>query len=184
MAVDFVNYNYVGKVDVSELKVKVSTLDQSYWKVYTTRQDKFKEHMYTESLLLMWDEDNIHTLEPSHLHDLFYELEIQNFLDRVHPTYKEKYGDGYFNRVLLVKLLANRDITPHSDTGPLLIPRRTHIALITNPEVFFIVGYTEMEEKNMKEGEIWEIDNSKGHSVENLSNEDRIHFIIDYVVTQ
>ena len=184
MAVDFINYNYVGKVDVSEFKDKIRGLDQSYWKAYTKRQENFKEHMYTESLLLMWDEENIHTLEPSQKHDLFYELEIQKFLDKIEPIYKEKYGNGYFNRVLLVKLLANRDITPHSDTGKLLVPRRTHIAVITNPEVFFIVGYPEMEEKNMKEGEIWEIDNSKGHSVENLSDEDRVHFIIDYVVTK
>jgi hypothetical protein len=184
MAVDFVNYNYVGKVDVSELKQKVQALDQSYWQEHTERQEHHKEHKYTECLPLMWDEPNLLTLNESTKHPLFYQLEIQDFLDRIAPLYKEKYGDGYFNRVILVKLLANRDIIPHSDTGKMLIPRRTHIALITNPDVFFLVGYPEMEEKNMKPGEIWEIDNSTGHAVENLSDEDRIHFIIDYVVAK
>jgi hypothetical protein len=185
MAVDYVNYNYVGIVDVSDLKHKVKSLDESYWKAYTKRQEMYDAHRYTESLPLMWDIENVDTLEVSEKHPLFYELEIQKFLDKIEPLYRQKYGDGYFNRVILVKLLANHDITPHADTGRgLVIPRRTHIALITNPEVFFIVGYPEMEEKNMKEGEIWEIDNSKGHSVENLSDEDRVHFIIDYVVTK
>ena len=32
----------------------------------------------------------------------------------------------------------------------------------------------------MREGEIWEINNQNLHSVDNNSNEDRIHFIIDY----
>jgi hypothetical protein len=129
----------------------------------------------------MWDLENIETLNVSEKHELFDELNIQSFLDRIEPLYKEKYGDGYFNRVILVKLLANRDITPHSDVGKLTIPKRTHIAVITHPEVFFVVNG---EEKNMKEGEIWEVDNTQMHSVENISNIDRVHFIVDYVVTK
>ena len=181
MEIDFVNYNYVGKVDVSKIKETISLLDKSYWEVYTKRQETYHAHSQTKSLLLMWDEENIHTLEPSQKHDLFYELEIQNFITLIEPLYKQKYGDGYFNRIILVNLLSNGDIKAHADGGPLLLSRRTHIPIITNPEVFFIVND---EEKNMKEGEIWEIDNSKVHSVENLSDEDRIHFIIDYVVTK
>jgi len=33
----------------------------------------------------------------------------------------------------------------------------------------------------LKLGELWEIDNSKSHSVENNSNEYRIHLIVDYL---
>jgi hypothetical protein len=179
MTVDYENYNYIGIVDVSDIKDKIKSLDDSYWKADTQRQETYDIHRYTEALPLMWDIENVDTLEISKKRTLFYELEIQTLLDKIEPIYKEKYGDGYINRVVLVKLLANRDIPPHADTGPLLVPRRTHIALITNPEVFFIVNN---EEKNMKEGEIWEIDNSKEHSVENLSDEDRVHFIIDYVI--
>ena len=32
----------------------------------------------------------------------------------------------------------------------------------------------------MKEGDIWEINNSVTHSVQNKSDKDRIHLIIDY----
>lgn len=181
MEIDFVNYNYVGKVDVSKIKETIKSLETSYWDVYTKRQETFHVHSQTKSLLLMWDEENLYTLEPSQKHDLFYELEIDKFLNKIEPLYIQKYGDGYFNRIVLVNLLSNSDIGEHADGGPLLLSRRTHIPIITNPEVFFIV---DGEEKNMKEGEIWEIDNSMVHSVENLSDEDRIHFIIDYVVTK
>jgi hypothetical protein len=181
MQVDFINYNYIGKVDISKIKETLELLDKSYWDVYTKRQETFQAHSQTKSLLLMWDEENIHTLEPSQKHDLFYQLEVDKFINTIEPLYKQKYGDGYFNRIILVNLLSNSEIIPHADGGPLLLARRTHIPIITNPEVFFIV---DDEEKNMKEGEIWEIDNSKVHSVENLSDEDRIHFIIDYVVTK
>ena len=36
--------------------------------------------------------------------------------------------------------------------------------------------------KYLKEGEIWEIDNTKEHSVTNNSNIDRIHLLIDYKI--
>ena len=42
-------------------------------------------------------------------------------------------------------------------------------------------GYSE-EEKNMKVGEMWEINNgNKSHAVYNNSDEDRVHLIFDYI---
>ena len=54
--------------------------------------------------------------------------------------------------------------------------KRTHIPIITNSEVTFTVGG---ETKFLKEGEIWEINNTKEHSVDNNSDIDRIHLLID-----
>jgi quercetin dioxygenase-like cupin family protein len=50
--------------------------------------------------------------------------------------------------------------------------------LITNKDILFTVGNTT---KNLKEGEIWEINNQNLHSVQNNSKEERIHLIIDYL---
>jgi tetratricopeptide (TPR) repeat protein len=50
--------------------------------------------------------------------------------------------------------------------------------LITNDDVAFFVGG---EEKNMKAGEFWEINNSVDHAVENRSGDDRIHIIVDWM---
>ena len=55
-----------------------------------------------------------------------------------------------------------------------------HIPIITNKKVYFSVGE---EKKNLKSGEMWEINNSKkSHAVKNNSKEDRIHLIIDWIV--
>jgi aspartyl/asparaginyl beta-hydroxylase (cupin superfamily) len=54
---------------------------------------------------------------------------------------------------------------------------RTHIPIKTNDNVLFTVAG---ETINMKEGEIWEFNNQKYHSVHNNGDEDRWHLIIDY----
>ena len=55
---------------------------------------------------------------------------------------------------------------------------RIHIPIVTNEKsIFFVNG----EEKNMRGGEIWEIDNEAVHMVENRSDADRIHLIVDWM---
>ena len=64
------------------------------------------------------------------------------------------------------------------DNGESLVNcKRTHIPIITNDLVTFTIGG---ETKQLKEGEIWEINNINEHSVDNNSNENRIHLILDY----
>jgi quercetin dioxygenase-like cupin family protein len=55
---------------------------------------------------------------------------------------------------------------------------RMHIPIITHPDVTFQVG---RDVKHLKPGEIWEINNNKKlHGVNNKSNIDRIHMLIDW----
>jgi aspartyl/asparaginyl beta-hydroxylase (cupin superfamily) len=56
--------------------------------------------------------------------------------------------------------------------------RRCHIPLITNDDIKFTVGDHTM---SLKQGECWEINNSKIHEVKNLSNYDRVHILIDII---
>ena len=56
---------------------------------------------------------------------------------------------------------------------------RGHVAIQTNENCFFTVGD---EKKNLRLGELWEINNDKKkHSVDNFGNNDRIHLIVDWV---
>jgi hypothetical protein len=84
---------------------------------------------------------------------------------------------GPSGRVLLIKLSANKDVSEHTDKGDYLSTvRRFHIPIITNG----LVSYTVNGEKiNMKQGECWEINNLKPHSVLNDSSIDRVHLLID-----
>ena len=83
-------------------------------------------------------------------------------------------------RAILVNLPSKKSIPSHVDTGKTLVDcRRIHIPLQTNENCFFTVGE---EKKNLKLGEIWEINNDKKkHSVDNFGDNDRIHLIVDWV---
>lgn len=173
------NYKYVGKVDVSDIKSKLDSIEPSMWKKDDVRQKSFKEHIHTETLMLMWDYQSLATTTPSKKHDLFYKFNIEELYSKLEPLYKEAFGDGYFVRCILVKLIPFGEIYPHSDEGVgLHLCHRTHIAIQTNPLVNF---YVNDEQKHLGEGEIWEIDNTQMHAVVNDSDYDRIHFIIDWM---
>ena len=58
--------------------------------------------------------------------------------------------------------------------------RRIHIPLVTTDNVDFTVGG---EQRAMREGELWEINNAREHSVVNRGVERRVHLIIDWVPT-
>lgn len=172
------NYNYVGNIDVSAIKNKLLEVGDDIWLKHTLRQTQFAAHRETQTVELMWDINSLPNNTKGKIHSSYYDFNIESILNDLKQSYTEKYGDGEFIRVLLVKLKKHSSIYPHEDYGDSLVTcKRTHIAVITNPLVTFIVGG---EMKNMKEGEIWEINNAVTHSVENTSDEDRIHFIIDY----
>lgn len=169
------NFKMYGNIDVSDLKDGLNGLD---WNEHTIRQNSYEMHKDTQTLEVMWDLESLRTDKIGKIHSNYYKLNMTSFLEKIKPIYELNYGDGYFIRVLIVKLKANSNIEPHVDKGySLMTAKRTHIPIITNPEVTFTVGG---ETKHLKEGEIWEIDNSKEHSVDNNSDLDRIHLIMDY----
>jgi aspartyl/asparaginyl beta-hydroxylase (cupin superfamily) len=97
----------------------------------------------------------------------------------INPIIKdlELKHNGIRSNVLFIKLKAGHNISAHSDSGEyLLSSRRHHIPIITSDQTFFTVG---SEKINMSEGECWEINNSRVHSVENSSKIDRVHLLID-----
>ena len=89
------------------------------------------------------------------------------------------YGnDGYFIRILFAKLSAGRTIMPHIDfVFSLLHCHRIHVPIITNDDVVICIGG---ESRNMKIGEVCEINNATVHSVTNNGDEPRTHLIIDW----
>ena len=112
---------------------------------------------------------------------LEFNFHLHNLLaDGIRDTIKTIDEDGYIFRAILVLLPKGKSIPKHIDTGEsLTIPRRIHIAVQTNPNCFFNVGDVT---KNLKEGEIWEIDNSgQRHAVSNEGDTDRIHLIVDFL---
>ena len=171
------NFKMYGNIDVNNLKDNLNGLN---WDEHTTRQNLYEMHKDTQTLEIMWDLESLQTDKIGKIHSNYYKLNIESFIKKIKPIYESNCGEGYFIRILIVKLKANSNIAPHVDAGISLINcKRTHIPIITNSEVTFTISG---ETKYLKEGEIWEIDNSKEHSVDNNSDVDRIHLLIDYKI--
>jgi GNAT superfamily N-acetyltransferase len=87
-------------------------------------------------------------------------------------------GATELGRVMIVKLKAGGTIRRHTDAGDYAAYYdRFHIPLCSLPGNLFSCGD---EEIHMQPGEMWQISHHRiEHGVRNLSNEDRIHIIID-----
>ena len=110
----------------------------------------------------------------------YFELGFDSLLNPVTETIRDYYtGDGYVVRAILVRLKAGGVIPKHVDAGYTLMScRRIHMPIISTDEVEFAVGG---ERQAMNEGELWEINNAREHSVVNKGDDCRVHLIVDWV---
>lgn len=161
--------------DVEQLRRRIEAIPAGKW-LESERERLFAVHKDTQSLLLVMFEDFKHD-KPVYS-ELYGELQqaLSPLVDYVALYYRD---NGFIVRLVLAKLLAGGRIPHHTDAGySLLNCHRVHVPLITNDDIVFFVG---SQQKKMKTGEFWEINNSVDHAVENRSNEDRIHIIIDWM---
>lgn len=165
------NFKLHGSIDVSFIKEKLVGLD---WDAYEFRQKTYSVHSKTKTIPLIWDEQKIN-IKYWPNYELFKTNinEIESFLNEI-------ISYGLVETAILINLPKNQKIDSHFDVGDYFLKRnRIHIPIITNKECFFKI---DGEIKNMKEGEVWEINNNeKEHSVENNGNEDRIHLLMDFL---
>jgi hypothetical protein len=170
------NFKYIGKIKVDSFKNKIDKFNNKLWDSFTFRQKTFEVHKETKTIPLIFDTD-------FRLNNPTYLNEYKTFKDEfeiIENKLKEIYGKGFIIRAILVLLKSNSKINRHIDTGKSLsVCHRVHVPIITNKDVLFEI---DNEIKNLKEGEMWEINNSeKMHSVVNNSNTDRIHLIVDWI---
>ena len=170
------NFKYIGKIKVDSFKDKINNFDNKLWDSFTFRQKTFEAHKETKTIPLIFDTD-FRLKYPTYLKE--YEI-FKNEFELLKNKLTKIYGKGFIIRAILVMLRSNSKIDRHIDTGKSLsICHRIHIPIITNKNVLFEI---DNEIKNLKEGEMWEINNSeKIHSVVNNSNTDRIHLIVDWI---
>jgi hypothetical protein len=169
------NFIFHGKFDVSEISRHLSTYEKE-WKVDTSRQDLHGVHKHTESAFIYEYPSSWKISEPYSLQKKSTDMYM---LDMIEPIIKqlELIHQGRVGKVLFIKLPPSKEIDMHADFGDYLESvRRHHIAIITNPDVSFIVNN---EKKHLKVGDCWEVNNNLIHYVENSGNTDRIHLLID-----
>ncbi len=178
----------LGQFDISALRSTVAALGDDDWNADGSRQKAFNAHASTQTIKLIADSDFRHT-DPTH-HAAFADFEpmLEPVMAHIRQFYlqtlrqrrvAERHGPGYFIRAILTRLPAGAEIKPHIDEGESLKRcHRIHLPVISNPDSLFCVGQLRF---HMPEGQLWEINNRRTHSVRNAGTEGRIHLILDYV---
>ncbi len=183
------NFFHIGNIDLAELRKLVRELTEEQWNNFSLRQKRYEVHQHTQTIGLVYDPDFRHS-HPTRLPTLqIFEAAIRPALwmtadhfeksDAGRQRIKEN-GIGYFIRATLVLLKAGCAIAEHQDKNfSLAHSHRIHLPIITNDQVLFTVG---SETINMREGQLFEINNRRMHSVHNNGADDRIHLILDFVL--
>lgn len=183
------NFFHIGNIDLAELRQLVLDLTEAQWDSFSLRQKRYEVHRDTQTIGLVYDPDFRHS-HPTRLPTLqIFEAALRPVLWMTADHFEEtdtakqlmqQNGRGYFVRSSLVRLKAGGSIAEHQDNNfSLAHSHRVHLPIITNDEVWFSVG---SETINMQEGQLFEINNRRIHSVHNKGSDDRVHLILDYVM--
>ena len=169
------NFTFLGNYNTENWMNKLNTLTDEDWSVYTFRQDEYKVHRQTKTIPILYDENYSSQIgNKSKYYNLF-----QSDVEELNKVYTDVLGKGEILRIEIVKMPPHSKIPLHIDFGGSLeTHNRTHIPLQTSIGCVFTVGE---ENKHLKVGEIWEINNGEQrHGVNNNSDVERIHMIVDY----
>lgn len=170
------NFLQIGNnFDIGSIRERIEQIPAEQW-LASERERLFAVHKDTHSLQLVHFED--HKYQKPEYRELF--LELKDELDPVIEYIANYYrNNGFVVRMILAKLLAGGSIPKHTDAGfSLLNCHRVHLPIITNEDIVFGVGD---EKINMRAGDLWEINNGTIHGVENRSDSDRVHLIVDWM---
>ena len=167
----------LGQFNVSGLEAEISKFDLE-WKIDTSRQDNNYTHSNTNMYQICYTDYNWSpgsSIVTNQVNNLKTPKAIKELLDIYNKL--EYYYEGKIIRCEIVKMLKNTKIPKHVDGGPLLYySRRVHVPVITNEKITFTVMDNTI---HMKKGGWYEINNQLPHSVNNETDIDRVHIIID-----
>jgi hypothetical protein len=159
-------------VNIKEIKSFVQTLTDEDWNFWDYRQKTYKVHSRTKSYPLIWTDssNNVNVIETDKF-DIIWDI--------LSPTIArlEQYYNGRYVNIMFAKLISGEKIDAHIDVKEILRNvHRCHLPIQTNSNVVFSINKTHYF---LEEGYFYEINNCVEHGVDNNSDEDRVHLIID-----
>ena len=170
-----VPYSNIVDIDVSELSKEINNLDQLKWDDWKLRQTRFPPHKRTNSIPFIWNnwDQKTKSMKIEHMNQ---DSRLWELIIPILQNLRKKY-EGTIVNCLFARLPSKEKIFPHKDTGiHLLLINRIHVPIKTNSDVkFFIDG----KKYVFPPGRCFELSNEKQHAVFNMSDEDRVHLIID-----
>jgi len=169
-------YKVLGEYDVSSFLIKINKFSNEEWKLTEEKKTLFAQEE-CDSIVLF----NL----PDFQNKVFKKLIIGKWLYSFNEEIKiicdiisKTYTNGEPKRIILNNLPSRKVIAEHPDRNyHLETCRRIHLPIITNEKVDFNVN---REKIPMNVGVITEINNNILHSVQNNSDKDRIHLLIDW----
>lgn len=168
-------FHFHGNVNVDNL-IKSYKQNELDWDSFQFRQQSFLCFADTKTLPIIFDETFEFKEKKVSENFPIFESEILLIQEQIKSILNQ---DGEIASFMFVNLPTKKQIQPHVDWLPFASNfDRFHIPIITNDDCIFTVGD---ESKNLKVGELWEINNDKFiHSVYNGGETDRIHIIMDW----
>lgn len=167
----------LGKFDVSAIKEEV-LLFEDEWLLDISRQYKGFVHRDTKMFRICetdydWISGTpIETFQRNNLKNNRSQIELLDIFNTL-----EQHYSGKVIRCEIISMAAKTKVQTHIDGGALLhYSRRVHIPLITTKDVMFTVMDKSI---HMEQGGWYEINNQMRHGVDNPSEFDRVHLIID-----
>lgn len=167
----------IGNLKTEAIKKEIDAFD-SEWSENTSRQDNNIVHINTKMYPLRFFSYDWVVGQEIDPQEVNY-FKTENAVVELDEIYKflESYYSGKVVRAEIVKMMPNTKIVRHVDGGEMLtVTRRCHIPITTSEEVYFSVFGNSV---NMKVGTVYEINNLLPHEVENNSDVERDHLILD-----
>jgi hypothetical protein len=166
---------HLGPVDITAFREALSRQPEELWTADMAFQKSLAPYRETETIYLHmnrgWPPTDIRRLagwDP--LHGSFEPLR-----DAVVALLEP---GGLVVNAQIARLGPGKRIPSHRDKAPVHIhAHRVHVPVVTNDEILFLVDGVNVK---LREGEAYELDNTRMHGVENQGQTARIHLIIDY----
>ncbi len=169
----------LGEINTDALREAIFALEKSVWDENTYRQQAYKEHANTKSVVLLFT-DNEAWPEIEVTKENGWDLLAEHVEPIMNKILSEHYPPGgTVIRCMIANLTVGGIITTHVDGHPSFhVGHRIHVPITTNPRVRFMI---EGKPYQFKVGKVYELNNQKTHSVMNKGKEDRWTLIFDYV---
>ncbi len=166
-------YNILFTLDGYE---KIINLCEGKWDTNTIRQDSFKVHKDTKSVVLRGSAFEIPLIyKDTEYNEVFKEC-LLPLIQKLKEHFKFENFD--YHKLVIAKLPPGAEIPLHYDSAKSFqLTHRVHWCLSTNNKVDFIINNKKIP---FVDGAVIEISNTPDmHYVKNNSTKDRIHLIID-----
>ena len=161
---------------IADILAAMPPEDSPLWEKERLRQQRFRVHSQTRSIIFAWLENDWQPGMPLDIQ----RPEVPEVLGRAVADFEAALLDrrpGTVVKSMLAEVPAGKCVYPHVDRSAcLVLSHRCHLPVLTSDEVDLDV---DAKTYHLQVGTVYELDNTRLHGVRNLSDRRRVHLICD-----